>query len=97
MKKQIRCSVFETNSSMMHTLQIMSKEDYDKFVEYEEDDDWVWDRCDEVWLNKNDYKEDELEDCDSSFFDEESDYEIQEFTTEHGDVVVAISRAKEDY
>jgi len=31
------------------------------------------------------------------FFDEESDYEIQEFTTEHGDVVVAISRAKEDY
>ena len=44
MKSQIRCSVFETNSSMMHTLQIMSKADYDKFMKYEEDDDWVWDR-----------------------------------------------------
>lgn len=97
MKKQIRFNVFETNSSMMHTLQIMSKADYDKFMEYEEDDDWVWDRYDEVWLNKNDYKEDELEECDDSFFDEESDYEIQEFTTEHGDVVVAISRARQDY
>ena len=97
MKKQIRFNVFETNSSMMHTLQIMSKADYDKFMEYEEDDDWVWDRYDEVWLNKNDYEEDELEECDDSFFDEESDYEIQELTTEHGDVVVAISRAKEDY
>ncbi len=97
MKKQIRFSVFETNSSMIHTLQIMSKADYDKFMEYEENDDWVWDRCDEVWLNKNDYDDGELDDCDDSFFDEEADYEIQEFTTEHGDVVVAISRAKQDY
>lgn len=97
MKKQIRFSVFETNSSMVHTLQIMSKADYDKFMEYEENDDWVWDRCDEVWLNKNDYEDGELDDCDDSFFDEEADYEIQEFTTEHGDVVVAISRVKQDY
>lgn len=97
MKRQIRFNVFETNSSMMHTLQIMSKADYVKFMEYEENGDWVWDRCDEVWLNKNDYEDGELDDCDDSFFDEEADYEIQEFTTEHGDVVVAISRAKQDY
>lgn len=97
MKRQIRFNVFETNSSMVHSLQIMSKEDYEKFLKYEKDDNWVWDRYNEVWLNKNEYSEEELEECDESFFDEEADYEIKEFTTKHGDTVVAISRAKESY
>lgn len=97
MKKQIRFNVFETNSSMMHTLQIMSKADYDKFMEYENNNDWVWDRDNEVWLNVNDYDEDKLADCTYTSFDEEAYYEIKKFTTEHGDEVVAISMAKEEY
>ena len=97
MKKQIRFGVFETNSSMMHSLQIMSKEDYKKFLEYEEDDNWVWDNYEEIWRNKKELDEEELEDYNDSFFDEEVDYEIKEFTTEHGDVVVAISMAQEAY
>lgn len=97
MKKQIRFNVFETNSSMMHSLQIMSKEDYEKFLKYEEDDDWVWDNYEEIWRNKKELDKKELKDYNESFFDEEVDYEIKEFTTEHGDVVVAISMAQEAY
>lgn len=97
MKKQIRFNVFETNSSMMHSLQIMSKEDYEEFLKYEEDDDWVWDNYEEIWRNKKELDKKELKDYNESFFDEEVDYEIKEFTTEHGDVVVAISMAQEAY
>lgn len=97
MKKQIRFNVFETNSSMMHSLQIMSKEDYEEFLKYEEDDDWVWDNYEEIWRNKKELDKKELKDYNESFFDEEVDYEIKEFTTEQGDVVVAISMAQEAY
>lgn len=97
MKKQIRFNVFETNSSMMHSLQIMSKEDYEYFLKYDEDDNWVWDRYAEIWRKKSECSEEDLEECDNSYFDEEVDYEIKEFTTEHGDVVVAISMAQEAY
>ena len=97
MKEQIRFNVFETNSSMMHSLQIMSKEDYEEFLKYEKDDDWVWDNYEEIWRNKKELDKKELKDYNESFFDEEVDYEIKEFTTEHGDVVVAISMAQEAY
>ena len=97
MKKQIRFNVFETNSSMMHSLKIMSKEDYEEFLKYEEDDDWVWDNYEEIWRNKKELDKKELKDYNESFFDEEVDYEIKEFTTEQGDVVVAISMAQEAY
>ena len=32
MKRQIRAGVFETNSSSCHTLSIMSKKDYDRWI-----------------------------------------------------------------
>ena len=95
MKKQIRASVFETNSSMSHTLQMMSKKDYEEFMKHEEDEDWAWSFWHDKWVRVNSDEYDE--DCDGSYFDEEADYNIEEFTTEHGDVVVAISKAKEDY
>lgn len=97
MKKQIRFNVFETNSSMAHSLQIMSKEDYDEFMKYEEDDNWVWNDYYEVWRCKDELTKSELEEYSDSFFDEEADYEIKEFTTKHGDTVVAISMAQEAY
>lgn len=95
MKKQIRCNVFETNSSMSHTLQMMSKADYNKFNEHEEDDEWAYCRCFNKWVRKDSDEYDEDCCCDT-FYDEYADYAIEEFTTEHGDVVVAISMACED-
>lgn len=41
MKKQIRFSVYETNSSLSHSLQMMSKKDYEEFMKHEEDDNWA--------------------------------------------------------
>lgn len=95
MKKQIRYRVFETNSSMSHSLQMMSKKEYEEFMEHEEDEDWAWCSCYNKWVRK-DSKDYEYGCCWDSFYNEEADYETKEFTTEHGDVVVAISMACED-
>lgn len=96
MKKQIRYGVFETNSSMSHALTIMSKADYNDLLKKDASDDWAWCSCYNKWVRK-DSEDYEYGCCWDSFYDEEADYETKEFTTEHGDVVVAISRAKEDY
>lgn len=92
MKKQIRFGSFETNSSMTHSLQMMSKKDYEELLRYEKDDNWAWNFWYDKWVrvDSNEYDDE----C-GSYFDEEADYIIKEFTTERGDVVVAISKAKE--
>lgn len=95
MKRQIRFSVFETNSSMSHSLQLMTKADYEELLAKEESDEWAWSWWDKKWVRVDSEEYDE--DCTNSYFDEEADYEIEEFTTPSGDVVVGISRAKEDY
>ena len=94
MKRQIRYNVFETNSSMCHSLQLMTKADYDEFIIKDESDEWVWSRWRKKWVKVNSDEYDE--DCTNSYFDEDADYEIKEFTTPSGDVVVGISYAKED-
>ena len=94
MKRQIRYNVFETNSSMCHSLQLMTKADYDEFIRKDESDEWVWSRWRKKWVKVNSDEYDE--DCTNSYFDEEADYEIKEFTTPSGDIVVGISYAKED-
>ena len=94
MKRQIRYNVFETNSSMCHSLQLMTKADYDEFIGKDESDEWVWSRWRKKWVKVNSDEYDE--DCTNSYFDEEADYEIKEFTTPSGDIVVGISYAKED-
>ena len=94
MKKQIRFNVFETNSSMCHSLQLMTKADYEELLAKEESDDWAWNWENEKWVRVDSEEYDE--DCTNSYFDEEADYEIEEFTTPSGDVVVGISYAMED-
>lgn len=94
MKRQIRYNVFETNSSMCHSLQLMSKADYDELMEKENSDDWAWSWWYKKWVRVDSEEYDE--DCINSYFDEEADYEIKEFTTPSGDIVVGISCVKED-
>ena len=101
MKKNIRYSVWETNSSLSHSLMIMSEKEYRKLVEMCNDDNYKWDRCDEKWVHITDLTEEQLEEEDwryrDDYFDEEAEYEVKFYTTEHGDKVVGISYAKEDY
>lgn len=99
MKKQVRYRVWETNSSLSHSLTIMSEQEYKKLLEKCDDDRYVWDAEEEKWVNVEQVEEDNLGKFPyrESYFDEWGDYEIKLFTTEHGDKVVGISYACEDY
>jgi len=98
MKKNVRYGVWETNSSLSHSLMIISKDEYDALMEMCEDDNYKWDVEEEKWVS--------IEEIDTnqskwryrdSYFNEYGDYEVEMFTTEHGDQVVGISYANEDY
>ena len=100
MRRNIRYSVWETNSSLSHSLIIMSKKEYDTLMKMSEDDNYKWDSCDEKWVNVQELSEEQLERdwrYRNDYFDEEAEYEVKEYTTEHGDKVVAISYAKEEH
>ena len=94
MKRQIRFGVFETNSSSVNTLMIMSAKEYEDFMKKWYDQDWVWDRYADCWV----YYEDRLNDeyryspnpcvtSDWNYYDKET----ATYTTEHGDEIVAVS------
>ena len=53
MKRWIRKSVWETNSSSINTLSIMSKREFKDWERKWNDPDWAWDWENEVWVNKN--------------------------------------------
>ena len=99
MKKNVRYGVWETNSSLSHSLIIMSKDEYDALMKMDEDDNYKWDTWDETWVNTQGLTEEELESWRyrNDYFDEEAEYEVKFYPTEHGDKVVGISYAKEDY
>lgn len=100
MRKQIRFGVYETNSSMSNALTVMSKKEYDEMLDKCEDDDWMWKRYGEEWVNVSGMTEDEIHErydkyeIRNSFFDDEAECEIATYTTESGDEVVAISQYK---
>ncbi len=93
MKKQIRLGVFETNSSSVNTLMIMSAKEYKNFMEKWDDPDWFWDSYEDCWV----YYKDKLNDryryspnpCETewSYFEKET----ATYITEHGDEIVAVS------
>lgn len=99
MKRQIRKSVWETNSSSVNTLTIMSKKEFEDWEAKWDDPNWVWDNEYGKWVGVNDmesgdeyskyrYSPNPCEDSDGW-----CTYEMktEEFTTEHGDEIVAVS------
>lgn len=54
MKLQIRSGVFETNSSSQHTLTIMSKEEYEKYLSDGANANLLWDIYDGRYVSKED-------------------------------------------
>lgn len=93
MKKQIRYNTFETNSSNVNTLTIMTKEEYKDYIEKWNDPSWVWDCVNETWVNVNESKE--YEEFPEEFWDNPcGDYyekETTKYITEHGDEIVVVS------
>lgn len=95
MKEQIRLGVWETNSSNVNTLTIMTAEEYKDFMEKWYSDDWVWDRYDDTWVHVDDkedgdryrYSSNPCEKDEWSYFEKET----ATYTTEHGDEIVVIS------
>ena len=93
MKRWIRRSAWETNSSSTNTLTIMTKKESEDWDRKWNDPDWVWDYINEIWVNKN--ESEEYKKHPDEFWDNPCGdcYEIEttEYTTEHGDEIVAVS------
>ena len=96
MKEQIRLGVWETNSSSVNTLMIMSAEEYKDFMDKWNNDDWVWDRYGGARVHVNDKCDGDNDmyryspnPCENvwNYFEKET----QTYTTKHGDEIVAIS------
>lgn len=95
MKRQVRIGVFETNSSMTHSLTICTAEDYDRW----EKGELLLDRYSDKFVNKSDIKEDD-EDylTEEEFYDDEYlETFYREFTTPSGDRMVAFGNYGNDY
>lgn len=92
MKRQIRFGVFETNSSSVHSLTIVSKEEFERFKN---------DELRMTWRGKLiDSSDEEFESEDTEKYDgygEDHEYFEQEYTTKSGDVVVAFGYHGSDY
>lgn len=90
--KQIRCGVFETNSSSTHSLSICSEEEFNKWTAGE----LIRDAEDEVFIETSSLKKDKLEDGYYQTFEEfeelfggDDGLMIKKYTTKSGEGVVA--------
>lgn len=91
MKRQIRMGVWETNSSLCHSLTMCTKEQFEKWKNGEI---W-WNRWDEVFTPT-----DKDEDCITYEEFKELEYEEvfeQEYTTPNGEIVIAFGYSGYDY
>ena len=94
MKIQMRLKTFETNSSSVNTLMIMTTEEYKDFMDKWNSNDWLWDRYGDAWVHVDDkeygdeyrYSPNPCEDG-WNYFEKET----QTYTTKHGDEIVAVS------
>ena len=93
MKMQIRFKTFETNSSNMNSLTVMTKAEYEEFMRKWSSDDWLWDSWEEKWVLENTI--DRENDCDWRYWDDPTDehYDVEtaEYTSPSGDELVALS------
>ena len=81
MKRTVRLCTFETNSSSVHTLQILTKDDYDKWKNGGYLDKWnneVYSKEEVLDMIKNDLSEEEFKEI-ISYDKEKLDREIKEW------------------
>lgn len=109
MKIQIRTGLFETNSSSVHSLVMVSENDYEKWKNGELVYDRMRDKLipvtDEEYLEwKKENEEEDIDYYDYLTFDEFNDYDAlsyetfsESFTTDNGDTVIAFGYYGENY
>lgn len=85
MKRQIRFGVFETNSSSVHSLTMISKEEFEKFKNDELRITW---RDELVDSSHEDYADEETKDYEN-YGGEEYEYFEKTYKTKSGEEVVA--------
>ena len=84
MKRTIRLCTFETNSSSVHTLQILTKDDYDKWKNGGYLDEWnneVYSKEEALELIKEDLNKEEFKEI-TNYSKEEFDREMEEWGLE---------------
>ena len=91
MKRQIRFGVFETNSSSVHNLSVVDKEEFEKFK-----NDELRILYNEHLIDKNHEEFNDAETYEQYSEDEYLEYFKQEFTTKSGDVIVAFGKYGHD-
>lgn len=93
MKKQIRFNVFETNSSNINSLTVMTKTEYEEFMRKWDSEDWVWDSWKNEWILRDDIDEESYREYRywDDPTDEHYDIETAEYTSPSGDELVALS------
>lgn len=102
MKRQIRLGVFESNSSMTHSLQMCTKEQFEKWKRGEVWwNRWNWDVEGEEFIPVRNMDDDERQDEGYTTYGEFEDFEYEEvfekeFTTPNGETVVAFGYAGHD-
>lgn len=85
--KKIRRGMFETNSSMTHALCMVTDDDYQRF----KDGEMVYDRYNEELVEaKDDDDEDDDRYWNFENFGGDCEFGSMDFTTPHGDTVVAL-------
>ena len=94
MKIQMRLKTFETNSSSVNTLMIMTTEEYKDFMDKWNNNDWLWDRYGDAWVHVDDIEDNDRYRYSPNPCENEWNYfekETQTYTTKHGDEIVAVS------
>ena len=94
MKIQMRLKTFETNSSSVNTLMIMTAEEYKDFMDKWNSHDWLWDTYGDAWVHVDDKCDDDEYRYSSNPCEDGWNYfekETQTYTTKHGDEIVAVS------
>ena len=95
--KQVRRSVFETNSSSVHSITMCMKSDYDKWV----DGELYWDRWGKKLVSKETVDKSDYKGQYYSYekYCDEIEYEefLDEFVTTSGDTVVSFGYYGNNY
>lgn len=84
MKQQIRYGVFETNSSSVHSLTIVSKEEFEKFKK----GNLIFDRWNDALVEASENEDRDYETYDNLGGNEYETF-VQNYTTKNGDEIVA--------
>jgi len=80
MKRQVRCGVFETNSSSTHALTMCTKSDFEKWV----DGELVWSRWSEELVPITNKVKESMEDeigCEYLTYEQFNDWEYMDYET----------------